>query len=344
MSECIRLAKKGAGNVSPNPLVGCVIEKDGNIIGKGYHKKFGGAHAEVEAIKNAKRNGFSVEGATLYVNLEPCSHFGKTPPCTELLVKNKISKVIIGIKDPNPLVDGIKYLKQAGISVKTDVLRNECLELNKFFLKYQKCKLPYVTLKIAQSVDGKIADKSGKSKYITGIQSRKYVHKLRAEYDAVLVGANTIRLDNPELTVREIKGRYPVRVIICNRNSFRKNFKVFKDDKFILVTSENAKSKNSLHVKSQSGNVNLKEALYKLAERGISSVLVEGGAKIFSEFIKNNLTDEVIFITAPVIIGNGLSAFEPLELDKLQASKKLIPVSFEKSGNDIISKYKCSQE
>ena len=344
MSECIRLAKKGTGFVSPNPLVGCLIVKDGKVIGRGYHKKFGGPHAEVEAIKNATRSGNSVRNSIMYVNLEPCSHYGKTPPCTELLVKNKISKVVIGIKDPNPVVYGIKFLKQAGISVKTGVLRDECIELNKFFLKHQKSKLPYVTLKIAQSADGKIADKNGKSKYITGIESRKYVHKLRAEYDAVLVGANTVRLDNPELTVRDFKGRDPVRVIVSNRNSFKKNRNVFKDNNFILVTNENTKEKNAIYAKSLKGNLNLKDTLYKLAERGISSVLVEGGAKIFSQFIKYNLVDEIIFISAPVIIGNGLSAFEPLELNKLHSSKKLNLVSFEKSGNDIISTYKCSQE
>lgn len=341
---CLTLAKKGAGHVSPNPLVGCVIVKDGVIIGKGFHKRFGKAHAEVEAVKDAKQNGYSLKGAVVYVNLEPCSHFGKTPPCTELLINEKVSEVVIGMEDPNPEVKGIKILRRAGISVKTGVLKDKCEELNKFFIKYITQKLPYITLKIAQSADGKISDKFGKSKYITGVKSRKFVHKLRSEYDAVLVGANTVLLDNPELTVRDVKGRNPLRVIISGTSPLKSNLKIFKDSNYFLVSNKKSDGKNVMQVKSKNGYLDLKEVVCRLYERGISSLLVEGGAKIFSEFVKLKLVDEIIFITAPVIIGNGLSSFEPLELNKLSASKKLKLISSETSEDDIITIYKCSQE
>ncbi len=183
----IEIAKKGIGSVSPNPLVGCVIVKNDKIISAGYHEKFGENHAEINAIEKAKE---SIEGATLYTNLEPCSHQGKTPPCVDKIIEKKIKKVVVGTNDMNPLVsgNGIRKLKSAGIDVKVGIMENECIELNRFFFKYITEKIPYITLKAAQTLDGRIADKSGDSKWISSIESRKYVHQLRACYDAVLVG------------------------------------------------------------------------------------------------------------------------------------------------------------
>ena len=204
----IEIAKKGRGNVSPNPLVGCIIVKDERIIGAGYHEKYGENHAEINAINSAKE---SIEGSTLFVNLEPCSHQGLTPPCVDKIIENKIKRVVIGTLDMNPLVcgNGIKKLKAAGIDVKAGILENECTALNKFFFKHITKKIPYVTLKIAQTLDGKIADRKGDSKWISSLLSRRYVHELRSKYDAVLIGLGTVLKDNPSLTVRLTEGRNP---------------------------------------------------------------------------------------------------------------------------------------
>jgi diaminohydroxyphosphoribosylaminopyrimidine deaminase/5-amino-6-(5-phosphoribosylamino)uracil reductase len=199
MQRCIELALKGAGYVSPNPLVGCIIVKNGKIVSEGYHKKFGEYHAERNAINSALRKGINLKGTSLYVNLEPCAHYGKTPPCAELIAEHKISKVIIGVKDPYHLVagKGIRKLKQNGIEVKTGVLENECRNINKFFFKYVQSGLPYITIKTAMTIDGKIADKNYRSKWISSLKSRKLVHALRTSYDAVLVGRNVVEHDNP---------------------------------------------------------------------------------------------------------------------------------------------------
>ena len=214
IKHCFNLAKKGKGSVSPNPLVGAILVKNGKVIGKGYHKKYGSAHAEVNAINNSTEK---VTGSTLYCNLEPCCHANKqTPPCVPLIIEKKIKKVVISNLDPNKEVNGkgVKQLREAGIEVITDVLEDEGKDLNKFYFKYVKEKLPYITLKIAQSIDGKISVAKNKQTWLTGKESIKYVHKLRSEYDAVLVGAGTIKTDNPLLTVRNVKGRNPIRIII----------------------------------------------------------------------------------------------------------------------------------
>lgn len=225
----IEIAKKGTGSVSPNPLVGCVIIKDNKIIGAGYHQKFGEEHAEINAINSSAE---SVEGSTLYVNLEPCSHHGKTPPCVDRIIKEKIKRVVIGTLDVNPLVsgNGVKALKKAGVDVKVGVLENECIELNKFFFKYITSKLPYVTLKAAQTLDGMIADKNKNSEWISSKESIKYVHWLRASYDAVLFGSDTAKIDNPKLTVRMVEGRNPYRVVLDSKLSLKTDLYLFKNN------------------------------------------------------------------------------------------------------------------
>jgi diaminohydroxyphosphoribosylaminopyrimidine deaminase/5-amino-6-(5-phosphoribosylamino)uracil reductase len=344
--ECIKLAEKGIGYVSPNPLVGSIVVKNGKIIGKGYHKKFGENHAEINAINNAKKQGFKIAGASLYVNLEPCSHFGKTPPCVDEIIKNKIKKVFIGIPDPNPLVNGkgIKILKQNGIEVKFNILKNECSELNKFYIKFITKKQPYVTLKVAQSIDGKIALNNNKSKWITSESSRKLVYNLRGNYDAVLIGKNTADFDNPSLTTHSLNKQTPKRFVFDHNLSLKKSLKIFTDeykDITYLLTSEKKKNinhffRNIVYFKETNGKINLGDVLKYLYKSNISSLLVEGGADIFSQFLENDLFDDIYFFIAPKIIGQGISSFSNYKIDNLTKTKNLSLKTLDNSNKDII--------
>lgn len=351
MTECIQLAQKGKGFVSPNPLVGCVIIKDGNVIGKGYHKKYGEAHAEVNAVTDAKKKGFDLKGASVYVNLEPCSHKGKTSPCADLLINEKVGKVIIGMKDPYEKVNGkgIKKLRSAGIEVKSGILENECKELNKFFVKFVTQKLPYVSLKIAQSLDGKIALNNFKSQWITGEASRKYVHQLRSEYDVVLIGRNTAKYDNPSLSVREVRGRTPYRIVIDKDSSLPENLKLFTDvdkEKTYVLSGISKKSvteiysKNIIRVKEKDQKLVLKDMLKKLYTMNISSVLVEGGANLYSQFAKTGMFDDVFLFIAPKIVGKGISSFNDFEISKLSEAKSLSLIYTKQFDNDLLIYFK----
>lgn len=355
MRMCLQLAKKGSGFVSPNPLVGCVIVKDGNIIGKGYHKKYGQPHAEINAIIDAKKNGFSIEDATVYVNLEPCSHKGKTSSCADALISEKIGKVRIGMKDPYEEVNGkgIKKLKAAGIEVKVGILEDECKDVNKFFVKFVTAKLPYVSLKIAQSIDGKIALNNYKSQWITGEASRKYVHKLRSEYDVVLIGKNTAKYDNPSLTVRDVRGRTPYRIVIDKNSTLPENLKLFTDDdkeKTFVVSGISKKSvtkiynENIIRVKEKDQKLVLKDILKKFYAMNIASVLVEGGANLYSQFAKTDLFDDIFLFIAPKIIGKGISSFNDFEISKLSGAKSLKLESTKTFDKDLLIYYKkCSR-
>ena len=347
----IEIAKKGEGSVSPNPLVGCVIIKDNRIIGAGYHQKFGEEHAEINAINSSAE---SLEGSTLYINLEPCSHYGKTPPCVDRIIKEKIKRVVIGTLDINPLVsgNGVKALKKAGIEVKVGVLEKECIELNKFFFKFITSKLPYVTLKAAQTLDGMIADKNNYSEWISSSESRKYVHWLRARYDAVLIGSETARIDNPKLTVRMVEGRNPYRVVLDSSLKLKSDLNLFKsnsDNKTIVITSEKNKSKlkkinqlEKLGVKilfvklDAQGRMQLKSVLKEIAKLQISSILVEGGSKIYSSFLKQKLFDDIFLFVSPKILGNGLKTFSELKSNKLSDAAKLNIRRTQKIGDDLL--------
>jgi len=350
--RCLELAVKGRGYVSPNPMVGCVIVKNSKVISDGCHKQFGSSHAEVNAINSAIAKGINLKGSTLYVNLEPCSHYGKTPPCTDEIIKNKISEVVIGTKDPNPLVSGrgIKKLKKNGIKVTVGVLETECRETNKFFFKYVKTGLPYITLKAAQTLDGKIADLNGKSKWISSIESQKFVHDLRSLYDAVLVGNNTVELDNPELTVRHLKGRNPYRIIINKNIALNLNNKLFSDkftDKTIIIASKEPDEFLSgifeqrkikvVKAKAKNGIIDLKDAMKKIARLGITSILVEGGAFTFTEFLKQTLADEMLIFTSPKIMGKGISTFKTDFKFDFEKAKQ---ISASISGKDFLLKIK----
>ncbi len=347
----IEIAKKGSGAVSPNPMVGCVIVKSDRIISAGYHEKFGENHAEINAIEKAREN---LEGATLYTNLEPCSHFGKTPPCVNKIIEKRIKRVVIGTNDMNPLVSGsgIRKLKSAGIDVKVGVLENECIELNRFFFKYITEKIPYVTLKAAQTLDGKIADKSGDSKWISSLDSRKYVHKLRANYDAVLVGYGTVLKDDPKLTVRLAEGRNPRRIILDSNLDLNNKFKLLvnnKDGKLIILTSKRniekkGKIKKILSHKAEiifvkedaNGKLNLKSALKELAKVNISSILVEGGREVFTSFIKKNLYDDIMLFLTPKLIGCGVSLLGNINKQNIKSALKLRVRNTEKIGDDFL--------
>ena len=347
----IEIAKKGIGSVSPNPLVGCVIVKNDKIISAGFHEKFGESHAEINAIENARE---SLEGATLYSNLEPCSHYGKTPPCVDKIIEKKIKKVVIGTNDMNPMVsgNGIKKLKSAGIDVKVGVMENECIELNRFFFKFITEKIPYVTLKAAQTLDGRIADKSGDSKWISSLGSRKHVHQLRASYDAVLVGYGTVKKDNPKLTVRLAEGRNPRRIILDTNLDLNNKSKLLlnnKDGKLIVLTSKKSIEKKGkikkllshnadiIYIKEDAnGRLNLKSALKELAKINISSVLVEGGREVFTSFIKKSLFDDIMLYVTPKLIGCGISFLGNINKNNIKNALKLRVRNSEKIGDDFL--------
>lgn len=346
---CLALAKKGRGAASPNPLVGCVVVKDGAIVGAGYHEKFGGPHAEINALDNA---GDNARGAELFVNLEPCSHYGKTPPCADAIIEAGVKRVVVGVIDPNPLVSGkgVERLREAGIEVRTGVREERCKDLNRFFFKRVSEGVPYVTLKIAQTLDGKIADRDGGSKWITSATSRRKVHRLRSGYDAVLVGANTARADDPRLTVRMTEGRDPLRIVIDSRLRLRATLKCFTergDRTVVLALNETKKKARKLatlrdlgvrvvHVrKARDGGVDLKDALKKIVGLGVNSLLVEGGAKIFTAFVAKELFDEIRIFAAPMFLGGGKSAIGDVGARSLREAKRLEVVEVERSGADV---------
>ena len=318
MKLAIKISKKGVGKVNPNPLVGAVIVKDNKIIGQGYHEYYGGNHAEVNAFENLSDNP---EGATIYVTLEPCSHYGKTPPCVDKIIDNKISKVVIGTLDPNPLVQGkgVKKLKEAGIDVITGILEEECKELNEVFMKYIVTKKPFVVLKTAMTLDGKIATASGESKWITSDKSRKEVHKLRNELSAIMVGVNTVIKDNPKLTCRIEGGKNPVRIIVDSKLRIPTTSEVVVDNlaKTIVATTELADKEKILALeklgvkvvitKSKNNRVNLQSLMIELGKIGIDGILLEGGATLSFSALEENIVDKIQVYIAPKIIGGEKS-------------------------------------
>jgi diaminohydroxyphosphoribosylaminopyrimidine deaminase/5-amino-6-(5-phosphoribosylamino)uracil reductase len=352
MLECLALARRGAGSVSPNPMVGCVIVKKGTVIGRGYHRRFGGPHAEVNAIRSA---GASVRGATLYVNLEPCSHHGKTPPCTDLIIRSKVARVVIGTIDQNPLVsgEGIRRLRRAGVSVTVDLLEDESVRLNEFFFKYIRTRMPFVTLKVAQTLDGKITGPNGSPRWITGPRSRSYVHTLRSHYDAVMVGAGTVLADNPRLTVRNGRGRDPIRIVLDGKFRLKPEAAVFRNARggmAVLLVERNSlvrhSSKADLFMRKgvrvigipgrRNGRVPLGRVLRLLGSQGISSLLVEGGASLFSGFVSESKADKLLLFIAPSIFGTGLDAFRGLAPRSRRRPARIRTVSLIQMGEDTL--------
>ncbi|OPX39434.1 MAG: riboflavin biosynthesis protein RibD [Desulfobacteraceae bacterium 4484_190.1] len=354
MKEALRQARKALGRTSPNPVVGAVIVKDGNILARGYHHRAGLPHAEAEAI--SKLNG-KAHGCTLYVTLEPCNHHGKTPPCTEAILKSGIKRVVVGMKDPNPLVSGggLEFLKEKGIEVKSGVLESECILLNEIFIKFVTKGRPFVICKSAMTLDGWTATATGHSKWITNSKSREFVHRLRDRVDAVLVGVGTIIADDPNLTTRlkNGKGKDPLRIVADTHLRTPVNAKVITQDSdsdTLLVTGMDAASRyqsrynkpnvSILSCPAPDGKIDLSALMDILAEMSVTSLLVEGGASICGSMLRERLIDKFYIFKAPKILGGGdgipmASGPGPLKMDQCMG---LTDISFRRFGDDILIK------
>ncbi len=315
MSRCIELAKKGLGSTYPNPLVGCVIVHNNTIIGEGWHYMAGGPHAEVNALANVADPAL-LPGATLYVNLEPCSHFGKTPPCADLIISKGVKTIVIGSSDPNPKVSGqgIKKLREAGCNVISGVLTEECNELNKRFFTFHKLKRPYIILKWAQSADSYLAPANRSKKkrpvWITNTFSRQMVHKMRAQEEAILVGTTTVIEDNPQLTVRDWEGNSPLRIVLDRCLRIPKDAAVLNAEVPTLVfTEKTTASKENIDFVHLDFDLPLADQICKiLYNKGIQSLIVEGGSKTLQTFIDEDLWDEALVFQGPVKFHDGVSA------------------------------------
>ena len=353
MQLAYNLAKKGCGGVSPNPLVGAVIVKEGKIIGEGYHEIYGGPHAEVNAFRSAKE---SVEGATMYVTLEPCSHFGKTPPCAQAIVDNKIARVVVGMLDPNPLVSGrgVKLLQENGIEVESDFLSAELTQLNRVFLKFIQSKQPYIIMKTAMTLDGKIASRTGDSRWVSNEYSRARVHELRNELMAIMLGVDTVIADDPMLTTRlsnNKKGRNPIRIVVDSKARIPLDSKILNtsaEAKTIVavtvaanknkVDKINALGNEVLIIEEKDGRVDLNHLMQVLGEKGIDGILLEGGATLNYAALESQIIDEVHAYIAPKIIG-GSEAKTPVGgegIEKMSDAVNLQNVRFENIADDIL--------
>ncbi len=328
MKKALGLAEKGAGFVNPNPMVGCVIVKDGKVIGEGWHRFFGGNHAEIEALNSLTDDPVN---STMYVTLEPCSHYGKTPPCVNAIIESGIKRVVVATLDPNPLVagNGVKRLTENGIEVITGVLMEEAQKLNEIFVKYITTTLPFCLMKSAMSLDGKIATKFADSKWITCSLSREYVHSLRHKYAAIMVGIGTILVDNPLLTTRipDFEGKSPVRIIVDSKCKIPLDANVIKTAskvRTLIATTDQAdcekitklreKNVEVLVIPVRNERVDLNVLMEKLGEMGIDSVLLEGGGTLNYSALDAEIIDKVAFFIAPKIIGGSLSK-TPVEGD-----------------------------
>ncbi len=312
MQRCLDLASNGRGKVSPNPLVGCVLVREDEIIGEGFHEVFGGPHAEVNAFDSLHVEEV-LTNATLFVNLEPCSHHGKTPPCADLIIKSQIPQVVIGMTDPNPLVSGkgVQRLREAGIQVIEDVLTEECQVLNRRFIVNQTENRPYIILKWAQSADGFIdpvrsAHEKG-IKWITGPEAQELTHGWRADEDAILVGRKTVEIDNPSLTVRAVEGKNPIRIIIDPKQVLSREKSVFNDLAPTIVLATEGPERENVIVLPASDSW-LQDQLKNVLALGIGSLIVEGGAHTLHEFIRLGLWDEARILTGTGTFGGGIQA------------------------------------
>ena len=330
MALALKLSKLGQAGVGANPMVGCVISSDDKIIAKDYHHQYGQEHAEINALNQI---GHKAENCKLYVTLEPCSHHGKTPPCINAIIKAGIKKVYVATLDPNPLVSGsgVKLMKENGIDVEIGLLENNAIEVNRGFFKRMKTGLPFITSKIAMSLDGRVAMRSGESKWITSEASRADVQILRSQNQAILTGSGTILNDNPMLTVRNKKLQSkPLRVIIDSSNSIRdKSLNIFSSDSETLILNPT----NSKILKN--GKIDLKSALIKLGEMGINNVLLESGSGLNAAMMESSLIDEFIIYTAPVILGSDAQAMMELPFKKMSEKISLNILELTQVANDL---------
>ena len=347
MRLALRLARRGVGRTHPNPPVGAVVVKQGAIVGKGFHRRAGLPHAEVEALKAAGRRA---QGGTLYVTLEPCAHQGRTPPCTEAILAAGIRRVVIGVRDPNPHVrgGGVEVLRSAGVVVDEGVEAPRCGELLAPFRKFVLSGLPWVTLKLAASLDGRIATSTGESRWITGEQSSAYVHRLRDEHDAVLVGAGTVRADDPELTCRRRRGRNPLRVVLDGRLRSPLGARVFRTEvaPTLVFTSARAPQRKVAQLRArgvevmilgESAHLAWPEVLRELGRRGLLSVLVEGGADVAAQALASRSVDRLLLFLAPVLIGaDGRPVVGPLGVRQLAEAIRLPPLRVRRFAGDLL--------
>ena len=373
MQRAIELAKRGAGFVNPNPMVGCIVVKDNTIISEGYHEYYGGFHAERNALTKKDVCDTSLQGATLYVTLEPCCHHGKTPPCTDIIIEKGIKKVVVGLLDPNPLVagKGISILRNAGIEVITGIEEDKIKELNKVFLKYIKTKRPYVILKTAMTLDGKIASYTGDSKWITNEKSRELVHKLRSEMMGIVAGIGTVKSDDPMLncrlasqqttdngqqTLSTVSVRQPIRIIVDTKASIPMESQIVKTAKeyrtilavgncqSIIGDLEKLKSHGVeiLSCEEKDGHVDINDLMIKLGAMGIDSLLLEGGSCLNAAFLQANCVDEVNAFIAPKIIG-GEHSKSPIGGKGIEFMKDAITlkdIEIEQIESDLLIKGK----
>ena len=314
MGLALKLALKAKGQTSPNPLVGAIVVKAGRIIGRGFHLKAGFAHAEIVALDQA---GNKAKGATLYVTLEPCAHTGRTPPCINRIIESGIKEVVVGMIDPNPLNNGkgVSLLKQSNIKVRVGVLTEQLKKINESFIKYITTRTPFITVKVAESLDGRIATRTGDSKWITSDKSRAFAHRIRKNYDAIMVGVNTVLRDNPSLNVWFSQKKI-IKIIVDSNLSISENSNIFAGGSQVIIITlpsrpgqetENRKNLAAkakiLEVKEKAGQINLMDALKKLAGLGISNIIVEGGGTLIGSLFDERLVDKILFFISPKIIG-----------------------------------------
>jgi diaminohydroxyphosphoribosylaminopyrimidine deaminase/5-amino-6-(5-phosphoribosylamino)uracil reductase len=348
MKRALTLAKKGVGSTSPNPAVGCVIVKNGAIIGEGWHKRAGGPHAEIFALEMA---GEEARGADVYVTLEPCCHTGKTPPCCDALIEAGVKRVVVGMSDPNPQVDGggLRALEQAEIETLCGILENDCRAINLPFIKQVTTGMPHVTYKCAMTLDGNIATITGESRWISCEQSRKYVHKMRASMDAIMVGVDTVIADNPQLTVRHVAGKNPLRIIVDTRLRTPESVNVLNGElssRTIIATTESNPRVHLRYIKQGAtiivcaeydGRVSMIDLLQKLGIMGVQSILLEGGSRLAGSMLQLGLIDELVFFMAPKIIGsNGFAPFTLQGITKMAHAIKLDFTDIRRIGSDIV--------
>ena len=352
MQSALELAAGGAGCVSPNPMVGCVIVKDGEVVGRGYHQRFGGPHAEVHALYEA---GDRAREAVLYVTLEPCCHTGKTPPCVDAILQAQVGRVVVAMRDPNPRVDGggLSRLESAGVEVTVGVCEAEARRLNEAFVKYITTRRPFVTSKSAITLDGKIATRSAASRWITGEAARAAGHQLRHANDAILVGIGTVLQDDPQLTTRlpGQRGVNPLRIVVDSTLRLAPTAQVAdvaQDRRTLIATTGQATDAKVRALRERGvevtrlpactdGRVNLDALCTVLGERGIASVLVEGGAALTAALLKQRLIDKMVFFVAPKIIGgDGISVFGPCGVDTMEQALLLQDLTSRQIGDDVM--------
>lgn len=346
MHLALRLARRGRGRVSPNPMVGAVVVKDGRIVGQGYHRRPGEPHAEVLALRQAAEQA---RGATLYLNLEPCCTHGRTPPCTQEIIRQGLSRVVCGHIDPNPRVSGrgLAVLRDRGIAVEAGLLEAQARVLNEVYIKHITTGHPFVILKIAQTLDGKIATRDGDSRWVSSPESRRLTHRMRAQADAVMVGMGTVLQDDPRLTVRHVRGANPAKIILDSRLRTPLGAKVLAQGRVILATCQRADSTRARRYRDRqievweippdaNGLVNLTELLGRMGREELTSVLIEGGQRVFTTALKAGVVDKVHVFIAPCLVGEGKSSLGDLAIHRMADALPLREVGVRRVGVDLL--------